>query len=298
MKANHQIEISVIYVNYYCTNDIIDSIKSVLNQIQEKDSLEFIITSNSPISEDALHNLNSLHDDLKILVQPNNLGFAKANNIGAQEAAGSFLLFLNPDTLFLNDVIQILKNFYQVNSSSGILGPATYDDNGQKYPSVKRDVSIYGMFKWLLGGSILGVGPYRLNKTDSVDVINGSAMFVSKNFYQQLGGMCEDFFMYWEEHDLCKRCREAGQKVWFVNNAMVQHKGGTSTSSRFIPMEVEKHKSQKKYLQNHHPNLVLLNRILGSVSYLWRTLLNLLLFNSTKIKQFSTLFIWYTFRYR
>ena len=104
--------------------------------------------------------------------------------------------------------------------------------------------------------------------------------------------------MYWEEHDLCLRIQNSNHDVIFCAEAKLIHISGTSTSPYFIQMEVEKHRSQKKYVLKHHPDWLLLNRLSGILGYSWRTVASLLTLKKQKIAQHWSIFFWYSFNYK
>lgn len=293
--------VSIITVNYYSEKDILECFKSIYSLTNNR--FELILVSNSPV-DPALHaTLKSYNIDATIIENKENLGFAKACNIGAKNSSGDFLFFLNPDTRFLNDVIEKLFKCFYEKPSIGLIGPHTFDETGHSIPSVKNAFSVsyllHLMFPplvWFLNQDRL-TGHYLPNKTQKVSVINGHAMFISTDLFNDLNGMEERFFMYWEENDLCKRVQEANKSVLFCHSSKLMHIGSTSTSNYFFKMEIEKHRSQMRFVKIHFPKLLFLNRMSGTIGYFWRTLLSLLLFRKNKTNQFWKIFIWYCFRY-
>ncbi len=293
--------VSVITVNYYSEKDIFECFKSIKNKSFSR--FELVVVSNSPIDPGFHAILTSEDINVTIIENEENLGFAKACNIGAKNSSGDFLLFLNPDTRFLNDVIEELFNCYNEHPSIGIIGPHTFDENGHSIPSVKNSFSkgylIHLMFPplvFFLNQNQLS-GHYLPKKTQKVSVVNGHAMFISADLFNELNGMEESFFMYWEENDLCKRVNKLNQSVFFNHEAKLIHIGATSTNKYFFEMEIEKHRSQMKFVKIHFPDLFLFNRVAGIIGYSWRILLSILLLRKTKIKQFWKIFVWYCLSY-
>lgn len=99
-------DVSIIYVNYFTKDLILDSIRSV-KKYTENISYEIIIVDNN--TED-LSEIQNSFTDVKILKLPKNEGFGIANNKGAEIASGQYILFLNPDTLLLNNAVFLLFN--------------------------------------------------------------------------------------------------------------------------------------------------------------------------------------------
>ena len=140
-------------------------------------------------------------------------------------------------------------------------------------------------------------GHYLPTKTQEVSVVNGHAMFIPTDLFNNLSGMEERFFMYWEENDLCRRVQKANRLVLFCNEAKLIHIQSTSTSRYFLKMEIEKHISQMKFVGIHFPRLLFFNRLAGIIGYSWRALLSLLLLRKNKTKQFWKIFKWYLTKY-
>lgn len=289
--------VSIITVNYYSEKDIlqcIDSIKSV-NTV----SFEFIIVTNSKVDDAFESEVKAIHSDSILIESGGNLGFAKACNLGSMHANGEYLFFLNPDTRFLNDTLKELIKCFKRNDDVGIAGPKTFNQNLQPEPSAKHEISLK-YYATLLLPFLSDSESYRHflpSETTEVPVLNGHALLLKKHFYKELNGMEEDFFMYWEENDLCYRVKKSGKKIIFCSDAEIIHISGTSTSPYFHQMEIEKHRSQKKFINKHFPQFKILNRITGTLAYAWRATFSLITFRPAKFNQFWNLFIWYCFRY-
>lgn len=297
MKA----KVSIITVNYYSEEEILQCYRSVIDKT--KISFELILVSNSPIKDDFRNNLLSLPSKVLIKETGNNLGFAKACNLGSELATGDFLFFLNPDTRFINDVLSELIKCYDHYEQPGILGPKTFNESGTPVPSVKNHLSLVYFFSLMIPllNFIFSIkyktGHYLPAQTSEVPVLNGHALFIKKMLFKIVNGMEEKFFMYWEENDLCLKVKTQKKQAIFCNNAKLIHKSGTSTRPYFINMEIEKHRSQKKFILKHYPSWNFLNRISGCIGYSWRTIGSLFTFDRIKIAQFWNIFIWYCFRY-
>ncbi|MEQ9264399.1 MAG: glycosyltransferase family 2 protein [Balneolaceae bacterium] len=293
--------ISIITVNYFSEDEILECYSSIIKNTEI--DFELILVSNSPIREDFRNSISDLKLPVVIHETGTNLGFAKACNIGATFATGEFLFFLNPDTRFRNDVLQKLFACYRSIDNPGILGPQTFDSNQNPVPSAKSELTA-GYFLTVMFPFIhffSGDNGFKVHfmpgQTSSVPVVNGHALFISRLLFNTIEGWDENFYMYWEENDICIKARKTGNEVIFCKEAELIHKSGVSTSKVFLKMEIEKHRSQRKFVQKNHPNFNLLNRFSGCIGFFIRTLASLFTFNRKEIQRFWTLFLWYTFRY-
>jgi len=293
---------SLIIVNYHSIDEIQACLKSV-QKFHPRSDCEVIIVSNSDVSEKEVEHIEKFSIPVKWIMPHENLGYGRACNMGADESSGDYIFFLNPDTRFLNDVPDILKNELESRENKAVAGPATYNRDMEKIPSVKNDVSLGWMLNWLcpwvgkLSPASRAHNSHDFKSTAPVQVINGSAIFMHNSAYHASGGFSNDYFMYWEENDLCISLREKGYDVLLSPEAKIIHSAGHSTRNIFISMEIEKHRSQKIFLKKHHPKLFRINRVIGVLAYFWRFLLSLIFLRPAKAKQFRSLFAWYLLRY-
>lgn len=288
-------------VNYHSIAEIRKFIAS-LKEVHSKTDYELIIPSNSPVTAGEMDQIDSLHPVIWVHIREN-IGYGRACNEGALRANGEYIFIVNPDTYFLNDLLPILSGELEANPKAAVAGPATFGLTGEWIPSIKNRISFGWFITWIipfLAYIFPGTGShYRrtINKIQKVDILNGSALLFKASAYRQTGGFSDNYFMFWEENDLCIRLREEGSEILFVPDARLVHSGGHSVKRNFIPMEIEKHRSQKIFIKTHHPFLYYLNRASGITAYFWRTVLSVLTFQFRKVKQFGSLFIWYLFRY-
>lgn len=293
-------DVSVIIVNYHSMKLIDDCISSI-KQFNKSVRYEVIVVSNSEWGDNEKAVMEK-HPEVQWINPGKNMGFAAANNIGADHASGEYLFFLNPDTLFVNDVLGHLSQTISEYPDAGLIGPLTLNPDGSHQPSVKNEFGMDHML--VLAFPFLKIffrnkkfGHIPVKKTQFVEVINGSAMFIKRNLFFKIGKMNESFFMFWEENDLCKSVRKTGKRILFYDGARIIHLGGQTTRNVFIPMEIEKHRSQKRYLMKFEPGHVSWNRLLGAISYFWRTLGAILIFRKRKVSQFGNILFWYIFKY-
>jgi GT2 family glycosyltransferase len=259
-----------------------DTIEACLRSIGERTGApyEIRLVDNSP-DEKTLTALElvarSLPDlPLEILRPATNVGFARACNLGAREGKGDFLLFLNPDTVFLDDVPARLMAFAEGHPRAAVVGPLIVDAAGtitrtcRNLPSLFRiGLDATGLDRWL--------GAYRLlhfshTTPRQVGQVIGACFFTPRWAFRALAGFDERFFVYFEEVDYCKRALDRGWEVWFAPAARVRHDHGTSTEnvSQAAQMIFTLRDSRQKYFRKHFGGLsrillLALNRAEGLV---------------------------------
>lgn len=292
--------ISIITVNYFSEAEILASLQSIVAHTTDT-NFEYIVVSNSPLDPTFEAQLLGIHSDSKCVQQSDNVGFAKACNDGVEFAKGSHVFLLNPDTRFNEDALRKLHAFTETRPNS-VVGPLTLDEDSNVSPTVKSHFSLGFFLSWVIPFfdrffSPPKFIPYSPDTSQKVDVLNGSAIFCRKAIYQQLGGMSDDFFMYWEENDLAEKARKSGIPFYFLMECSIIHKQGTSTSPYFLEMELHKHRSQLTFIKRYYAEYIFLNRVSGIISYAWRWFIKKFKKEDLKYAQYSTLLKWYLFEY-
>ncbi len=132
-------DVSIIYVNWNCADEILASLASVREWTQNP-SYEIIVVDNaSAAGTGAL----ALDPGIRLILSSENGGFGAGCNLGVQSARGRYFLFLNPDTRFLNDVLGELICFLKNHLSAGAAGPLMLDEgeNLLKYKQLMKTVT-------------------------------------------------------------------------------------------------------------------------------------------------------------
>lgn len=197
--------------------------------------------------------------DITAVRSPENLGFARACNLGASQAQSDFLLFLNPDTTLSSDIATAFLEFWENRPHAGLLGPQVQNTAGEitrtcrNLPNVRRILldatgldRIFGSYRLLR---------FHHRRTRQVPQIIGACLFTSRQVFTRLNGFDERFFVYFEEVDLCKRTADIGLEVWFLSTATIRHKAGTSCEHEHsvADMVAQLRKSRQQYFRKHFP---------------------------------------------
>ena len=233
------VDVSVIIVNYKTPQLVADCVRSVTAHTRGVD-YEIIIVDNHSCDDIAvcveqLRSEERLGDRLSLIQLTDNIGFGKANNKGVATARGRNILFLNPDTLLLNDAVSILSEYLDTHDSVGGVGGNLYDELMRPALSLRR---IYPGIRWELSDMTLHTverlifrGSWCFNKTGRplpVAYCSGADLMVRRSVIDSVGCFAPEFFMYYEETDLCRRIRRGGYGVVSVPQARIQHLEGKS----------------------------------------------------------------------
>lgn len=275
-------DVSIIYVNWNCADEIRDSIASVQHWTKDLD-YELIVVDNA--SKEGISVL--ARDDITLIHNPTNVGFAAGCNIGARKAQGDFLVFLNPDTVLLNDVLGCLVSFLSENQGVGCAGPMILEIDGsihygaaRSFPSITNEFLEHTTLTFKFQNSHFAGRPYYSywdhQSTRPVNTLLGACMMFQRGVFEMVGGFDENFFLYYEEVDLCKRTSQAGYQVWYVHTCKILHEGHKSVIKEYgsiDPMLLIYFESAEKYFKKHHGrSYVFLWRLMFSGIYLARFL--------------------------
>ena len=228
--SNRSMQVSVIIVNYNTKKLTSECIDSVFEKTRDVD-FEVILVDNASTDGSAEH--FALDKRITFIASPENIGFGRANNRGAEAGKGEYLLFLNPDTLLMNDAISKMAEVMEGDEKIGICGGNLYDGYGEpthSYGYITQTFS--GYFKNIFFPVTLFPGMYEEhNKSDrvkSVGYITGADLMIRHSVFDHVGGFCKEMFMYYEDVDLNYKVKKAGYKVMSVPEARIIHLVGKS----------------------------------------------------------------------
>jgi GT2 family glycosyltransferase len=241
--------LSIIIVNYKSKNFLEECIVSIYKKINPSISFEIIIINND--TEEKLDFILEKFSKIKIINQKKNAGFGAGNNASFEESNGKFILFLNPDSEIISDNInEVLQQFY-ADEKIGVLGSCLLVPSGeiQKW-STGVEINFYNLILNNLG-FLKSKKIWQSQEIISTEWVSGTAMFVRRSAFLEIGGFDENFFMYFEDMDLCRRIRNLGKKVVYFPQFKVKHKNGQSYESKKKQKE-DYYNSQEKYFKKHY----------------------------------------------
>ena len=255
-------EVSIIYVNWNCAEEILESVASIRQWSGTRPYEVIVVDNNSPEGVGALAD----NESIRLIRSPENRGFGAGCNLGARHASGKHLLFLNPDTRFLNDVLGELVRFLDGHSSAGLTGPLVEDEvgkilfeAGRSLPTLLGEFLQHSTLAFRFPKGALTSRPYLSRwdhlSTREVETVLGACMLVRSDVFRIAGGFDEAFFLYSEELDLCYRIRKRGHEVWYVHTARLMHKERQSTIQMFGSVGwivLQNMRSQHYYFQKHY----------------------------------------------
>jgi hypothetical protein len=289
-------ELSIIIVNYRSwkrLKECLDGLASFTSGLLE---VEVIIVDNNS-GDGIIDEFRTNYRNFVFIANSINGGYANGCNLGTTIARGDFFLFLNPDTVaHEEEVMKLLARAKQF--------PENYISSCRQENEKGKESKATGLFPGF--GTLTGSGRaiYKVlnrkriaektkerNNLITPDWVSGSVMMISKEVFRNIGGFDKDFWMYFEDMDLCRRARDMKGKIAFFTDITIQHNHGGSSRINLKTTALTKTEvfiSNHIYLSKHETGmrrlllqsyLVVYNLITGLVV----ALAGLLLFASPKM---------------
>lgn len=262
-KGSKIMQVSIIIVSYNTKDLTLNCIKSIY---QHTKNIEFEIIVVDNASSDGSVQVIREHFPQVILIEAgDNIGFGRANNLGAKSATGEFLFLLNSDTLFVENSLKKLYDFYKLNQAEldlGVLGCFLINENGV----INGFGNIFPNVSSIIECKIKAIPPinklhfraesktYDFNKPYfEVDYVLGADMFISKKLFKALNGFDERYFMYFEESDLQLKVRELGLHNYIYTGTKIIHLEGKSFTEKISNFKRKiVHKSEISYIKKNY----------------------------------------------
>ena len=270
--------VSVIIVNWNGAHLLRECLQPLC--AEGSDRLQLIVVDNGS-ADGSVDLLRSEFPEVTLIANPDNRGFAVANNQGIRAATGHYALLLNNDTVPDPRAITALAEFLDEHPRAAVAGPTLVNADGSPQDSCGPGPNLVTE---LLGKSMLhrllpGRRSWAPTEDRKVDWVTGAALCIRREVALELGGLDEQMFMFYEDLDLCARVREAGHEVWFVATPPIVHLGGATRRTVEARSLVDSYRSTDRYFRVHGPawrrkliRLLTLPEMLGR-ALLWSVLL-------------------------
>ncbi|MFW9263326.1 glycosyltransferase family 2 protein [Nostoc sp. CALU 546] len=257
MNQQQTISVSIILVNYNGAEILLDCLNSIQKFI-DIPNYEIILVDNAS-SDSSVELVAANYPEIRLVKQIENRGFGAGNNVGAKLATGEFLFLLNTDTILISNILPHLIQLMQADPQVGIIGPKLLNPDRSLQISVSPALGIKGeyearqMHQAYQNISQQSLIEKKFQKIQEVDIVVGAAFFIRSSLFHDLGGFDENFFMYFEESDLCQRAQYRGYKIIYTPDISLIHLKGYSIQKAANVMAIEYRRSQIYYYQKHRP---------------------------------------------
>jgi N-acetylglucosaminyl-diphospho-decaprenol L-rhamnosyltransferase len=241
----NDIEVAVVIVTYKSAELAIESLASIQSEREtQKLKIRVVLVDNAsgdlPQIEQAVER-NGWSSWVTLVLASKNGGFAYGNNLGIRKAYDgrrpNYIHLLNPDTQVRPRAIAALVEFLESNPQVGIAGSSFETEDGKDWPLAFRFPTLlseieHGMQLGLVTRCLSSwtVARSMNSIAQPTDWISGASMMIRPTVFRAVGGLDENFFLYFEETEFCHRARRAGFSTWYVPESRVMHVIGKSTN--------------------------------------------------------------------
>jgi len=254
MAPGNQTDLSVVIVTRNTRALACAAVRSVL---ESQDTLrKAVIVVDNGSADDTAQVLPRTFPAVTYLRSADNLGYARANNLGAGTAQGEFLLLLNSDARLKPNTLAEVVSWMRQHPECGVAGVQLLNPDGSRQNSIANQPSLATE---LLNKSLLRrLFPRRFPGKEhpftapvEVESVIGACMFIRASIWRALGGFDERFFFFLEETDFCRQVRARGWKVCHLPQAQAWHGQGQSARQTPVSVRIEYWRSRYAYFRKN-----------------------------------------------
>jgi hypothetical protein len=287
-------DLSAIIVNRN-TRDLLCQCLDSLTQKVGGIKMEVLVVDNGS-TDGSVAVVRQKFPGVRLIENPVNMGFARANNQAISVSSGEYLLLLNPDTQVKDEAIPKMLSFLNAHPEAGLAGAQLLNVDGSKqnsianFPSLATELINKSLLRRLFPKKFPG------KETDypspvEVDSVIGACMLVRREAMEQVGLLDEEYFLFLEETDWCYRMKKAGWKVYHIPQAKVIHFQGKSAEQDKKRAKVEYDRSRYHFFMKNRGTFQWVILLIGVVVKLlieftyWTVICSLTFFTQKKWKK-------------
>ena len=277
--ASPTLDLSIVIVNFNTRDIVLNCLKSI-HAHTEGISFETLVVDNHS-TDGSQPAIKTAFPKVTLIENQDNLGFSSANNQAIKISSGRYTVLLNSDTLLTENSFSKIVRYLDDHPKSAILSPEILDSTGAPCPMRLWEdtpwdavLKILGQYDPASEFKKMGVREPR-----EVQAIGGSCFVIRRQVFESTGLLDENYFLYNEEDDFCRRARSFGLKICYYPKTHVTHLLGQSTHQPEIRAKVilETYKSNLYFYRKYYSgtwNVVLrslyrLTFVMGIFRSLW-----------------------------
>jgi GT2 family glycosyltransferase len=273
-KTASGVTVVVALVNY-CTRDLtLDALRSLEPEIVQYPGSHVVVADNASPDGSGAEIARAIAENewsawARLLPMPINGGFSYGNNGVVREQVAKpqppkYIWLLNTDTVVRPGGLRALISFLETHPDAGIAGSRLEHPDGERQCSAFRFHSVAGEFESSLQIGVVSkllkpwvIAPPLTDEPSRYDWLSGASMLIRTRVFQDVGLMDEDYFLYYEETDFCRRALDYGWSCWYVPESRVIHLVGKSTGVTDAAGRVKRRapywfQSRRRYFIKHH----------------------------------------------
>ena len=251
-------DLSIAIVSYNTKEVLLDCLRSVHTHTTAI-AYEVIVVDNDS-RDGTVAALKDSYPAMRIIENPDNRGFAKAVNQAVAVSHGRHVLLLNSDTLLKDQALTTMVAYLDDHRDVGAVSCKQGTGDGHlnqtcfPFPSIRDHLFYSALFQRVapaMQAAAAATHAVDCMQSQDVDWANGACLMVRRSLLQQLGGLDEAFFMYFEDVDLCRRLRQQGHRVRHLAEAEIVHLIGRSSGRDRDRLQLVWEFSRIRYIEKH-----------------------------------------------
>ena len=255
-------DISIILVNWNAADYLRNCLQSIYDGVRPE-LIQVVVVDNASF-DGAEKMIQKQFPQVTFLQSKENLGFARANNLGFTVSSGRVLIFLNPDTVVRGSAITDMARALESLPDAGALGcrilnrdESVQTSAVQSFPTILNQALDFEPLRRAFPlSSLWGMQALHVsgNSPSRVEMVSGACLAIRRTVFEQVGGFSPEYFMYSEDVDLCRKIWNSGWKIYYLPTASVIHFGGQSAkkqaASGFSTLCLQQ--SMQTYIEKFH----------------------------------------------
>ena len=226
-------KLSIVIVSYNVRTYLEQCLQSVQKALKGIEGEVFVVDNHS--EDDSVAVVRTDYPWVRLIESPENVGFARANNIAIRQSEAEYVLLLNPDTVVEEDTLRQSLAFMDAHPEAGGAGVMMHNADGTLAPESRRAIPT----PWVSCLKMLGftkryyMSHLPWNQPSQIEVISGAFCLLRKKALDEIGLLDETFFMYGEDIDLSYRLLKGGWQNWYLPYSIIHFKGKSTQKSDY-----------------------------------------------------------------
>ena len=256
--SSSTMDVSIAIVSYNTKAVLLDCIRSI--HAHAIGIIFEVIVVDNDSQDGTVAALHAVYPGMRVIANPDNRGFAKAVNQALAVSRGRHVLLLNSDTLVKDQALATMVAYLDEYPDVGAVSCKQWTGDGHlnqtcfPFPSIRDHLIYSAPFQRIAPHMQMAAAATQAvdcTKSQDVDWANGACLMVRRSLLQQLGGLDEAFFMYFEDADLCRRLHQQGCRVHHLAEAEIIHFIGRSSGRDRERLQLVWEFSRIRYIEKH-----------------------------------------------
>jgi len=248
------LDLSIVIVNFNTREIILNCLRSIQAHTHEI-SFEILVVDNHS-GDSSAKAIRENFPGVTLIENRDNRGFSAANNQALRISRGRYAVLLNSDTVLIENCFLKIVRYLDVHPEFSVLSPQILDANNQPCPMRLWEDTAYDAALKILGrfDPVSEFVKMGAPEPKEVEVVGGSCFVMRRDIFATVGLLDENYFLYNEEDDFCRRARRLGKKICYFPETRLQHLLGQSTHQPEIRKKVilETYKSNLYFYSKHY----------------------------------------------